>query len=72
MSLKRAMAPHLPQLAAALDLAVPRPPTPLYAQISDVLQRQLSGVLTGDQSSDEGMTRAQRSTRTILQSAGGS
>lgn len=67
-----AMAPHLPQLAAALDLAVPRPPTPLYAQISDVLQRQLSGVLTGDQSSDEGMTRAQRSTRTILQSAGGS
>ena len=66
-----AVAPHLPQLAQALELATPRPPTPLYAQISDVLQRQLSGVLTGDQSSVDGLERAQTTTSTILQSAGG-
>ena len=65
------VAPHLPQLARALELATPRPPSPLYAQISDVLQRQLSGVLTGDQSSLEGLNRAQAITSTILQSAGG-
>ncbi|WP_392349762.1 ABC transporter substrate-binding protein [Parasynechococcus sp.] len=66
-----AVAPQLPQLAQALELATPRPPTPLYAQISDVLQRQLSGVLTGNQSSEEALKRAQTSTSTILQSAGG-
>ncbi len=65
------VAPHLPQIARALELATPRPPSPLYAQISDVLQRQLSGVLTGDQSSLEGLNRAQAITSTILQSAGG-
>ena len=66
-----AVAPHLPQLAAALELATPRPPTPLYAQISDVLQRQLSGVLTGDQTVTDALERIQDTTSTILQSAGG-
>ena len=65
------VAPHLPQLAAALELATPRPPTPLYAQISDVLQRQLSGVLTGDQTVTDALERIQDTTSTILQSAGG-
>ena len=65
------VAPHLPQLAAALELATPRPPTPLYAQISDVLQRQLSGVLTGDQTVTDALERIQDTTSSILQSAGG-
>ena len=63
--------PVLPQLEAALSIAVPRPVTPLYAQMSDLLQRQLSGVLTGDREPDEAMERLQGATLTLLRSAGG-
>ena len=63
--------PVLPQLEEALSIAVPRPVTPLYAQMSDLLQRQLSGVLTGDREPDEAMERLQGATLTLLRSAGG-
>ena len=45
--------------------------SPLYAQMSDVLQRQLSGILTGDLDPGEGMAQAQASTITLFRSAGG-
>jgi multiple sugar transport system substrate-binding protein len=48
----------------------PRPETPLYAQISDVLQRQLSGILTHEQSPQLGMNVAAVNTDQILISAG--
>ena len=63
--------PVLPQLEKALGHAVPRPMSPLYAQMSDVLQRQLSGILTGDLDPGEGMAQAQASTITLFRSAGG-
>ena len=63
--------PVLPQLEEALSIAVPRPITPLYAQMSDLLQRQLNGVLTGDREPDEAMERLQGATITLLRSAGG-
>jgi multiple sugar transport system substrate-binding protein len=31
-----------------LDYSVSRPPSPLYAQLSDLLQRQLNGLLTAE------------------------
>ena len=63
--------PVLPQLKEALAIAVPRPITPLYAQMSDLLQRQLSGVLTEKRDPDQAMNQLQGATITLLRSAGG-
>ena len=65
------LSPILPDLEQALGHAVPRPPTPLYAQLSDVLQRQLSSVLTDDVAIEQAMTKAQRNSQTIVEAAGG-
>ena len=65
------LSPILPDLEQALSHAVPRPPTPLYAQLSDVLQRQLSSVLTDDVAIEQAMTKAQRNSQTIVEAAGG-
>ncbi len=64
--------PVLPDIGKALDVAIERPPTPLYAQLSDVLQRRLSAVLTGEQPVQPAMDEAQASSEVILKSAGGS
>ena len=45
--------------------------SPLYAQMSDVLQRQLSGVLTDDLAVDQAMNKAQINSMTIVEAAGG-
>jgi multiple sugar transport system substrate-binding protein len=66
-----AVSPVLPDIGRALSVAVPRPPSPLYAQLSDVVQRSLSAVLTGEQSAEQGMKAAQSNSEVILQSAGG-
>ena len=63
--------PVLTQLKEALAIAVPRPITPLYAQMSDLLQRQLSGVLTEKRDPDQAMEQLQGATITLLRSAGG-
>ena len=65
-----AMNPILPSLAKALDRTASRPETPLYAQLSDVLQRDLSAVLTDEASAKEGMKTATRNSETIMRSAG--
>ncbi len=43
-----AVSSALPQIAQALEHSVSRPPSPLYAQLSDLLQRQLNGLLTAE------------------------
>ena len=63
--------PVLTQLKEALAIAVPRPITPIYAQMSDLLQRQLSGVLTEKRDPDQAMEQLQGATITLLRSAGG-
>lgn len=63
--------PVLPQLEKALSIAEPRPITPLYAQMSDLLQRQLSGLLTGNRDPDQALDQLQGATLTLLRSAGG-
>ncbi len=62
--------PILADFGRALKVVKPRPQTPLYAQISDVLQRQLSGILTREQTPQAGMNRATLNSEQILISAG--
>ena len=64
------LSPILYQLEEALESTKPRPMTPFYAQISDVLQRQLSTVLTSNVSIEKAMKIAQSNTYQILNSAG--
>ena len=59
----------LPELAKALQSTDQRPSTPLYAQISDVLQRNLSSILTGQSSIGDAMANAQANTEKILMAA---
>ena len=62
--------PILAEFGKAQQFVKPRPETPLYTQISDVLQRQLSGILTHEQSPHLGMNVAALNTDQILISAG--
>ncbi|MEB3304113.1 MAG: ABC transporter substrate-binding protein [Cyanobacteriota bacterium] len=47
-----------------------RPLTPLYAQISDVLQRQMNALLTSNLSPEAALERAQRQSDLIVRAAG--
>ena len=66
----QAITPALKSIAEALNNAVPRPPSPLYAQLSDVLQRQMSATLSESVTVDEAMNDAQNTSDIILKSAG--
>lgn len=65
-----AVSSALPDVRDALNHAVPRPPTPIYAQLSDVLQRGLNGLLTSGGAANPGMDRVQNQSETVLNSAG--
>ncbi len=62
--------PILKSLRAALSVTKARPKTPLYAQISDVLQRELSSILTEQKGIEESLSDAEDNTQKILLSAG--
>ena len=62
--------PVLPDLLVGLNHAVVRPPTPLYAQLSDVVQRELNGLFTDAGSADEAMATTQQRSQTLLRAAG--
>ncbi|MEB3176556.1 MAG: ABC transporter substrate-binding protein [Synechococcus sp.] len=62
--------PLLPVLRRALDHAVLRPETPLYAQLSDLLQRRLSAVFTAEQAVPVAMQTLQQQSELLLRSAG--
>ncbi|MFM7732012.1 MAG: ABC transporter substrate-binding protein [Cyanobium sp.] len=53
----------------ALESAVARPTTAVYAQLSDVLQRQVNGLLTGSDDAARVMARAQSQSEQVLRSA---
>ncbi|MBP2079429.1 ABC transporter substrate-binding protein [Oceanobacillus polygoni] len=42
-----------PEFREVLQSAVPRPVSPIYPEVSDIMQIEISKVLTGDQSSEE-------------------
>ena len=62
--------PSLVAIGEALPYARPRPQTPLYAQMSDVLQRNLSSTLTGVTQPPAAMNQAQDTTEQVLIAAG--
>jgi multiple sugar transport system substrate-binding protein len=47
-----------------------RPVTPAYAQLSDLLQRQLSAVIAGDSPAAEAMQRAGQASAQLLAAQG--
>jgi len=62
--------PLLPQLRQALEQAVLRPLNPGYAQLSDILQRQLSALITGRGDPAAAMARAGRDSDLLLRASG--
>ena len=62
--------PLLPQLRQALEQAVLRPLNPGYAQLSDILQRRLSGLITGRGNPAAAMARAGRESDLLLRASG--
>ncbi len=63
--------PVLKSLEEGLKVTMPRPQTPFYTQISDVLQRELSSILTEQKSVSDSLDDATKYTKQILLSAGG-
>ena len=53
----------------ALEEALVRPLTPLYAQLSDLLQRQVNGLISGGGSAPAAMAEAQRRSSVLLDAA---
>jgi multiple sugar transport system substrate-binding protein len=48
-----------------------RPLTPLYAQLSDLLQRQVNGLLSGEGTAAIAMAKAQNQSSVLLAAAAG-
>lgn len=63
--------PMLAELRDALAVAVLRPLSPVYAQLSDQLYRQLNTVITGDISASTAMEQLQASSLRLERTAGG-
>ena len=63
--------PVLADLKAALGDSVLRPLTPIYAQLSDLLYRELNNVITGGMSAQPAMTQLQINSERLLVTAGG-
>ena len=58
---------HYPEILKVVDKAILRPPVAQYAQLSDVLQRYLSGALTNQRSPEAAMKAAAGETRRLLE-----
>ena len=63
--------PVLPELQAALAAAVLRPVTPIYAQLSDLLYREVNTVITGEVAAAPAMETLQRNSIQLERSTGG-
>jgi multiple sugar transport system substrate-binding protein len=64
-------APLLTVQRQALQHPQLRPPTPAYAQLSDLLARQVNGMLTGQGGPGPTMAAAQRQSLQVLRSLAG-
>jgi trehalose/maltose transport system substrate-binding protein len=58
--------PHLAQLRTIFDRARPRPVTPQYVRISQVLQSEFSAVVAGLKKPDDALAAAQRQVEAII------
>ncbi|MEB3255757.1 MAG: ABC transporter substrate-binding protein [Synechococcaceae cyanobacterium] len=61
--------PLLVVQAQALASAVARPTTPLYAQLSDGMQRSVNGLLTGQGTAPDAMAAVQRQSEMLLRAS---
>lgn len=57
---------YYPDLLNVVENSALRPPIAQYAQASDILQRYLSAVITGEMTPEAAMTAAARETRSVL------
>ncbi|MEB3264305.1 MAG: ABC transporter substrate-binding protein [Synechococcus sp.] len=65
-----AASPTLPEQRRALEQAALRPITPAYAQLSDILQRRLSGAITGEAPAASAMEAASVASQQLLIASG--
>jgi multiple sugar transport system substrate-binding protein len=63
-------APYFQQQKAVFDVATPRPVTPLYPKVSDVLQAELNGALANQKTPQEALSSAQSQIKTITSGGG--
>jgi multiple sugar transport system substrate-binding protein len=63
-------APYYQQQKAVFDVATPRPVTPLYPKVSDVLQAELNGALANQKTPQEALSSAQSQIKTITSGGG--
>jgi multiple sugar transport system substrate-binding protein len=63
--------PALAELKQALAASVLRPITPVYAQLSDLLYREINTVIAGDIDTAPAMEELQRNSTRLLVSTGG-
>lgn len=61
-----AAAPQLPQLRPAIERAQPRPVTPYYLMISQIIQPELSAVVAGIRTPENAMESAQKQIQHLL------
>jgi multiple sugar transport system substrate-binding protein len=69
-ALAAALPMPIPPLRAALDGALARPITPVYSELSDILQVQLHRALTGQQRPEAALENAAREMRALLSRTG--
>jgi len=68
--LARALTLPLQDVRAAVAAAVPRPVTPVYSELSELLQVHLHRALTGQQSPEDALNRAAADIRHLLARSG--
>jgi multiple sugar transport system substrate-binding protein len=69
-ALAEAMRIPLEDATAALDAAVARPVTPVYSELSELLQVRIHRALTGQQTPEDALVEAAREMRELLARAG--
>jgi multiple sugar transport system substrate-binding protein len=60
----------IPPVRRALDAAIPRPVTPVYSELSEILQVSLHRALTGQQQPAAALAEAAANMRTLLTRSG--
>jgi multiple sugar transport system substrate-binding protein len=60
----------LDQVRSAIESAVPRPVTPIYTELSGLLQVQLHRALTGQASPADALHEAARQMRSVIRDSG--
>jgi multiple sugar transport system substrate-binding protein len=63
--------PFIAELRRILERTVPRPVTPYYARITQVLQTEFSAVVSGIRPAEDAMARADGEVQRILEATGG-